>query len=189
MRSARFGTVADMARRDAVRNRELLVDAAATAFSEQGLAVSVNAIARDAGVNVATLYRHFPAKDALVAAVLEAILEPLAGARDAALEADAPLSTFLREALCQQDEHRGLVDALRQHALGTEVRQRLRVLALEIAEPVAALAHEHGELREDLDAEDVLVALRMVSAVGESARFLSKDIDRYVDVVLRGLSA
>ena len=56
-------------RRDAARNRERLLDAAAAAFREEGLGASVNAIAASAGVNVATLYRHFPTKDDLVAAV------------------------------------------------------------------------------------------------------------------------
>src|SRR4051794_37756002 len=46
-------------RRDAMRTRSRLVEAAARAFRDRGLGASVNAIAQDAGVNVATLYRHF----------------------------------------------------------------------------------------------------------------------------------
>jgi len=67
-------------RRDAARNRERLLDAAANAFREEGLGASVNAIALSAGVNVATLYRHFPTKDDLVAAVLDTIVAPAATA-------------------------------------------------------------------------------------------------------------
>src|SRR5262245_60385975 len=99
-------------RRDAARNRERLLDAAAAAFREEGLGASVNAIALSAGLNVATLYRHFPTKDDLVAAVLDTILEPAARARDFALESGEPaLAAFLRAGIREQREHHGLVDA------------------------------------------------------------------------------
>jgi AcrR family transcriptional regulator len=173
-------------RKDAVRNRALLVDAAAAAFREGGLSVSVNAIARLAGVNVATLYRHFPTKDELVAAVLDEVLEPLASARDRALATAGDgetLAVFLREAVRLQAKHQGLIDALVQQGAGLEVRDRLRGPAIEIVMPLVERAHRHGELRADFNAIDVLVALRMVAIVAVE----NLDAGRYVDVVLRGL--
>jgi hypothetical protein len=86
--------------------------------------VCADAIAERAGVTVATLYRHFPTKDALIVAVVEAVLEPLATARDRALATDDPdelLPTFLREAVRLQSENRGLVDALGRSPQGAEV--------------------------------------------------------------------
>jgi AcrR family transcriptional regulator len=160
-------------RKDAVRNRARLVDAAAGAFREGGLGVSVNAIARAAGVNVATLYRHFPTKDHLVDAVLEVVLEPLVAARDHALAHPPTLRTFLREALRKQETQKGLADAL-----GPDVRAKLRDPALEIVAPLVERAHEDGELRPDFGAKDLLIALRMVGAAQD---------ERYVDVVVRGL--
>jgi len=71
----------------------------------------VNAIADAAGVNIATLYRHFPAKDDLVSAVLEELLTPLVAARDSALERDGSLATFLHEAARMQAAYQGLIDA------------------------------------------------------------------------------
>jgi AcrR family transcriptional regulator len=176
-------------RSDAVRNRARLVEAAANAFRQEGLGVSVNAIARYAGVNVATLYRHFPTKDHLIVAVLEAILEPLAIARDHALatEDTGALAAFVHEANRLQTEHPGLVDVLGRPAFGTDVRERLRTLAIEIADPIVERAHRNGELREDFDAEDLLIALRMLAAA--SPGIGTKDPDRYIDVVLRGLAA
>jgi AcrR family transcriptional regulator len=195
-RSAHFGTVVGMpdptstrpARKDAVRNRARLVDAAASAFREQGLDVSVNAIARDAGVNVATLYRHFPTKDHLVVAVLETVLEPLAAARDHALataDTGDTMAAFVRQAVRLQDDHVGLVDVLGRPSFGTDVRERLRVLAIGIADPIVERAHRDGELREDFDAEDLLIALRMLAAASPGVG--KKEADRYIDVVLRGL--
>jgi AcrR family transcriptional regulator len=175
-------------RRDAVRNRARLIEAAAHAFREEGLAASVNAIAERAGVNVATLYRHFPTKDALIVAVVEAVLEPLVEARDRALaleDADTVLPVFFREAVRLQSENRGLVDALGRYPEGSEVRDQLRRPAIEIVTPLAERAHRDGALREDFDALDLLVALHMLvlSCEGrEPARS-----DRYVEMVVRGL--
>lgn len=177
-------------RRDAARNREQLVRAAAAAFDEEGLSASVNAIAASAGVNVATLYRHFPTKDHLVAAVLDTVLEPVAAASEKALaapDADGVLATFIRECAIGHARHRGVGDALAGATLGTEVRARLRATATAFAEPVVRAAHEAGELRADFDAVDVLVALRMVSSVVPTAENADRDLGRYAAVVARGL--
>ena len=172
-------------RRDAVRNRARLVEAAAHAFREEGLGASVNAIAERAGVNVATLYRHFPTKDTLIVAVIEAVLEPLVVARDRALATAEPadaLPTFFREAVRLQAENRGLVDALGRYPKGAEVREQLRGPAIEIVTPLAERAHRDGQLRRDFDALDLLVALHMLVVAAEG-----REPDRYTDMILRGL--
>jgi AcrR family transcriptional regulator len=177
-------------RKDAVRNRELLVAAAVATFREHGLAASVNAIAEQAGVNIATLYRHFPTKDHLIEAVLDAVLEPLAAARDHALAADdagEALATFFREALLVQADHRGLANALGHHGADVDVRDRLREPAIDIVAPLVERAHRDGELREELAEIDLLIALRMLSAVADAAQRGYDGADRLVDVVLRGL--
>ena len=56
-------------RADATRNRESLLEAARAAFSDGGVSVSLEEIARSAGVGIGTLYRHFPTRDALIAEV------------------------------------------------------------------------------------------------------------------------
>ncbi len=167
-----------MPRADAVRNHARLIEAAANAFREDGLGASVNTIASDAGVNVATLYRHFPAKEDLLDAVLDSLLEPLSDAVERALAAPAaPLAHFLHDALRLQDAHRGLAESL-----ATEVRMRLREPALAIVEPLARAAHASGELRNDFDGEDVLLAMRMVASTTVSGR-----PERYAEIVLRGM--
>ena len=175
-------------RRDAARNRERLLDAAANAFREEGLGASVNAIALSAGVNVATLYRHFPTKDDLVAAVLDTILAPAAAARDVALASDGPvLETFIHEAVRNQREHHGLVDALARDPATAPALSRLREPAIAIVEPVVARAHADGELRLDFGAEDVLLALRMIGAVATRPGVPDAVAERHIGVVLRGL--
>ena len=177
-------------RRDAVRNRSALVEAAALAFSEQGLGASVNTIARDAGVNVATLYRHFPTKDDLIVAVLESLLEPLAVAADNALaseDAGEALALFVREAVRLWTDQRGLADALGDHPSAVEVRRQLRAPAIAIVEPLVERAHSDGALRLDFGAIDVLIALRMLAVVAYAPEPGPAGLDRFVDLVLRGL--
>ncbi|HEX3591944.1 MAG TPA: helix-turn-helix domain-containing protein [Pseudonocardiaceae bacterium] len=58
-------------RTDAVHNRVHILDVARQSFAEDGLDLPVREIARRAGIGVATVYRHFPARPDLVAAVLD----------------------------------------------------------------------------------------------------------------------
>src|ERR1700754_2562002 len=67
-------------RADAQRNRDRLLEAALTEFTEQGPDATLDAIAKAAGVGIGTLYRHFPTKEALVAAVYRTELERVSAA-------------------------------------------------------------------------------------------------------------
>jgi AcrR family transcriptional regulator len=77
-------------RADSQRNRERLLEAAKLAFSEQGPEVSLEEIARRAGLGIGTLYRHFPNRDAIVADVYRHGVEQLARAATRLLEEHAP---------------------------------------------------------------------------------------------------
>ncbi len=74
-------------RRDAAENRQRLLDAAATVFSERGLDVGVDEIARVAGVGIGTLYRRFPTKDALVSELVRQVYDDFLALADEALSA------------------------------------------------------------------------------------------------------
>ena len=77
-------------RRDAERNRELLVAAARESFAEHGVDARLDEIARRAGVGTGTLYRHFPTREALVEAIFaERVGEFLALAEAGLAEPDA----------------------------------------------------------------------------------------------------
>src|SRR6202521_1926706 len=83
-------------RADSSRNRQLLIDAAKAGFSEFGLNVSLEEIARRAGVGIGTLYRHFPSREAVVEAVYRREVEQLAEAVPQLLEA-SPAGEALRK--------------------------------------------------------------------------------------------
>jgi AcrR family transcriptional regulator len=168
-------------RRDAARNRARLAHVAADVFGDQGLDVGVGEIARRAGVGVATLYRHFPAKTDLVRAVLQQEVDTLAAEVPAMIAAPRPLRAFLAAAVQLQSANRGLLDALAAQSPDGEVRRHLGDRLLGVLGPLAAAAHDSGELRHDYGADDLLVVVRMLGAAAH-------DPQRYLDVALRGIA-
>src|SRR3954466_2420641 len=99
-------------RSDARRNRARLTEVATAAFRDEGLDIAVDEIARRAGVGVATLYRHFPAKTDLILAVMEAVIDDLGQAAAQAVAAAPPeavIARFLQAALDQQQRNRGFL--------------------------------------------------------------------------------
>jgi AcrR family transcriptional regulator len=167
-------------RRDAARNRARLADVAADVFGDQGLDVGVGEIARRAGVGVATLYRHFPAKADLVRAVLAQEVDALAAQVPAMVAAPHPLRAFLTAAVHLQSANRGLLDALAAQSPDGEVRRHLGERLLGALGPLTRAAHDSGELRRDYGAEDLLVVVRMLGAAAH-------DPQRYLEVALQGL--
>jgi len=125
------------------------------------------------------------------AAVFDAILEPLAAARDRALEAgdaDGPLHTFDHEAVRLQRRQRGLIEALSHRPVASEVREQLRGPAVDIVTPLVERAHLDGQLGADFDAVDVLIALRMLAAVPDAPEIAARGgAGRYAESVLGGL--
>ena len=167
-------------RRDAARNRARLTDVAADAFGDHGLDIGVDEIARRAGVGVATLYRHFPAKSDLVLAVLEQDVATLSAEVPRIVREPQPLRAFLTAAVALQRANRGLIDALAAQSPDGELRRRLGERLLGALGPLAVAAHRSGELRPDHDADDLLVVVRMLGAAAH-------DPERYLEIALRGL--
>jgi AcrR family transcriptional regulator len=99
-RSAKVRRVSEVVekplRADARRNREKVLAAARTVFSEQGVDAQMDDVARRADVGVGTVYRHFPTKDALLTALSEELFDTLAAHAREMLELDDPWEAFLR---------------------------------------------------------------------------------------------
>src|SRR5215813_10673364 len=98
-------------RKDAARNRERILAAAAEVFAERGLHVTLDDIARHAGVGVGTVYRRFADKDALIDALFDERLAQFSRLAEEALACDSPFTgfeLFLSSALEQQAADRGL---------------------------------------------------------------------------------
>jgi AcrR family transcriptional regulator len=168
-------------RRDAARNRARLAHVAADAFGDHGLDVGVDEIARRAGVGVATLYRHFPAKTDLVLAVLHRVVDELAAdVPRIAAHSPTPLREFLARTVHIQSANRGLLDALAVQSPDGDLRRRVGERLVGALGPLVGAAHRSGELRGDYDGEDLLVVVRMLGAAAH-------DPERYLEIALRGL--
>ena len=175
------------ARSDAVRNRARLTEVAVAAFRDEGLEVGVDELARRAGVGVATLYRHFPAKTDLIHAVLDLILDDLETLATEALAARDPVARFLRSALALQGENGNLLETLAEHHLPQELRDQLDRRARTILAPIVAAGHDSGTIRPELDAADLFVVVRMLGVAAGASRRGSAQ--RYLKLVLRGLAS
>src|SRR3954447_2696759 len=82
-------------RKDAERNRVRIMGAAAELFAERGLGVSLDDVARHAGVGVGTVYRRFPDKELLIDALFEERIESMCGIAAAALDIPDPWDGFV----------------------------------------------------------------------------------------------
>lgn len=172
-------------RLDAVRNQERIVAAAAAAFAELGAEVTLDEVARRAGVGVATVYRRFRNRDQLVRAVvghvLAAEVEPVAE-----VETDDPwrdLAATLEASVTAVAAHREVL-ALAQAAGGIDVEVVDRYLGR--LDRLLARARAAGLVRAELEPRDVATAVVMVLAtVGKSAH--GGDWRRYLALLLDGM--
>ncbi len=150
-------------RADALRNRERLLAAALALFTEQGTDVSLETVAREAGVGVGTLYRHFPTRDALVEAVYLSELDRLhEGAAE--LLAEHPPGEALARWMDRFVEYaatkRGMSGALQSViASGRNPYSQSRTKLVGALTTLLDAARAAGAVRDDVDAEDVLLAI------------------------------
>ena len=150
-------------RADARRNRDLILQAAATAFGDQGETASLEDIARHAGVGIGTLYRHFPSREALLEAVYRDQVDQLCDAAPELL-ATMPPDDALRE-WCQRfvayaATKKGWAGALKA-ALGpgAEVFATSRERLLAALDSLIDANVQAGLMRSDVTADDVLRAI------------------------------
>lgn len=146
-------------RADSARNRERLLEAAKTAFARDGAEASLEAVARAAGVGVGTLYRHFPNRDALIAAVYARDVQTLIDAADRLLGETSPLEALARwfdVLVGYLAAKRLILPALKASADGGAAAYARSAPAMRGAvERLVAAAHAAGEMRTDVTAEDV----------------------------------
>jgi AcrR family transcriptional regulator len=178
-------------RRDAERNRARILEAAAAAFAEGGLSVTMDEIARRAGVGVGTVYRRFPDKEMLIDALFEQRIDELAGVVESALaqeDAWAGLEQFFETSLAVQAADRGLKEVVLSTAHGQDrvrrARGRLAPLVIELIERAQA----QGELRPDVAAPDIALVQFMLGSVIDYTHDVDPDVwRRLLALVLDGL--
>jgi AcrR family transcriptional regulator len=175
-------------RADARRNYGRLVAAAREAFTEHGVEAHLDDIARRAAVGPGTLYRHFPTREALLAAVYRGDVEEMAVRANQLAEKYPPgeaLAEWLRLQLDYIKHKRGLGAAVKA-MLGadSETLAWCRETMRGAVGGLLARAQAAGVIRTDVAAADVL---RLVHAVGLASEPAPEDADRLLSVVLDGL--
>lgn len=177
-------------RRDAARNRELILEMAAKVFAEQGLDASYEEIARRAGTGVGTVYRRFPDRNALIQALFESRIGEILAIAEQACEQPDPwdaLVMFLERTVERQALDRGLQEIMN----GAMATDEYRVIGRErlgpILDEIVARAQAAGSLRPDVVASDIGVQLMFVSSLTTAQR---PDLwRRYLALVIDGLRA
>ncbi|WP_205326333.1 TetR/AcrR family transcriptional regulator [Glycomyces sp. YM15] len=179
-------------RSDAEQNRDRIIEAARNVYRREGLGASMASIARAAGVGIATLFRRFPTRMELIAAVFE---EPMRRNRDAAVAArdeDSAWEGFRGyvETVCAlQAVNRGFAEVLTMNYGTAKVLERQRQEAFEAFTELIGRAKREGRLREDFSPEDLPILLManagVLGAVGDAGPAASK---RLVGQMLRAFS-
>jgi len=149
-------------RADALRNQSAVLHAAEDLYSEGGLAVSLNEIAKRAGVGNATLYRHFANHDALVAEVFGKQMERYCKiAEDAALISDAgmALRSCVRQICELQASNQGLADLIGSLEFSNERLDALRARTHAALQRLIRRARRVGAVRPDFTPEDIALLL------------------------------
>lgn len=146
-------------RADAALNRQKIMATAETMFAKHGLGVSVDDIARRAKIGIGTLYRHFPTKDALIAAIARKHIEEFAGrAEQLALD---PQPTKLREifehTLADAANRRNFLESLGPTWKTNPEIEHSRARARQAVGTLLTRAQETGEIRDDISLADVVV--------------------------------
>ncbi|KQS65899.1 TetR/AcrR family transcriptional regulator [Modestobacter sp. Leaf380] len=161
-------------RTDAARNRTHILDVAERYFTEHGVTGSLDALAKQAGVGAGTLYRHFPSRDALLAALLAARDNELVARRDAVRTAETDpavaLDGWLEALGTWATAFDGLPDPLR--AAVTEQTSPLALTCqgyVTTTEEFLTAAQQAGRARSDVRGRDLFLAVLAISWVREAA--------------------
>jgi AcrR family transcriptional regulator len=177
-------------RADASRNRDMLLAAATRAFATADAEPSMRAIAREAGVGIATLYRHFPTRESLVDAVYHDQVERLTmGAHD--LLQWAPPAEAMRRWMDLFGDwlatKHGMTDTLLAMIESGEIGlAQTRAELLDVITTILEAGRAAGELRGDVTAEDIAASLIGIFTVAGKPEHRPQ-ADRLLDLLMDGL--
>ncbi len=175
-------------RADARRSRAKLLDAATAAFAENGADAPLDDIARRAGVGIGTLYRHFPTRLDLQAAVFRSQVQSVCATADELIETAAPEQAFagwVRAMAGYLVTKRGLSSSLIA-GLGkdSELMSGCWMAMRDAAERLLIHAQRAGVLRADITPHDVL---RLVHGIVIATEQAPQDTDRLMSLMFEGL--
>jgi AcrR family transcriptional regulator len=180
-------------RADARRNRDAVLAAARDRLAKDGLDGPIEDIARAAGVGVGTVYRHFPSKDELIAALVVDRFRRLAERTREALAEPDPWQAFcdlMRYSAALQVRDRALSEFLSSQP-GLAQAEAVRSGLADLTAELIAKAQRSGGMRKDAVVEDVPTLICGLGAVtaGAAGKMPELNWERYLEIMLDGLRA
>jgi AcrR family transcriptional regulator len=178
-------------RADARRNHDAVITAAKKLFADQGLDAQMPDVAKTAKVGVGTVYRHFPTKDDLIAALAAQRFERLAEKAREELEADDPwegLCEFIRYSARIQADDRGLCEVMgsRPEVMGASADA---VGLDDLCDRLVKRAQRSGDLRKDIEWLDIPMIACALGGITQAQGPGAGRWVRLVEIVLDGLRA
>ena len=178
-------------RRDAERNRRLLLSTAGELMAQRGLDVSYEEIARAAGTGVGTVYRRFPTRDDLVDAVFGEHLDTVCAMAEQAAREEDPwrgLAAFLERQLELEAADRALGEILRGQRGSYAIVHRASRRMTPVVDEVLRRAVAAGTVSADVTAADLVAVHVMVGSVLDASRTSAPDLwRRALAIALAGL--
>ena len=179
-------------RRDAERNRLLILSAAKVVFAQRGLDASLDEVAKEAGLGVGTVYRRFPNRDALIDALFFDVLTSIERIVDESLAAPRAwdgLIHFMTAMLESQAQDKGLRDVMiSRHVNDCAKEDVIRDRVHPALYDLVRRAQEEGDLRADLVATDIGVLEVAALGIVEFTASAAPDVwSRYLSIIIDGL--
>ena len=180
-------------RRDAERNRLLILSAARTVFAQRGLEASLDEVAREAGLGVGTVYRRFANREALIEALFADGIATISRLMDQCLaepRAWDGLRTFMASMLELQCGDKGLRDVMLSRRAPSPDEDLLRARIQPALDALVERAQQQGDLREDLTSTDVgVLEIALLGAAEFTAAAAPGIWHRYLAIMLEGMRA
>ncbi|NUR63652.1 MAG: TetR/AcrR family transcriptional regulator [Catenulispora sp.] len=179
-------------RADAIRNRERILAAACDLFTEVGSQAPIDEVARRAGIGNATVYRHFPDREALVLGVVQHVLKRTGDrAEQAIAEVEDPFGALSRFVHACAEERIGAVCVVLDGAYdpGEAEVATLTGRLNALVEAMMARARRAGTLRCDVDLGDIILAVSQLTRPLPDLAGYHRGPHRYLQLFLDGLRA
>ena len=179
-------------RSDSQRNYELLLSTAAAVFAEHGTEVSMDLLAKTAGVGIGTLYRHFPNRQRLVEATYRHELEQLCAYGDDLLSQvppDEALLLWMRRFIGYAATKKGMADALK--ALAAADPQQMadnRALVRAAMDKLIGAAQATASIGADVTSDDLMTGLSGLCMVSSASGWQDR-AGRMVELLMAGMRA
>ncbi|RYE97622.1 MAG: TetR/AcrR family transcriptional regulator [Oxalobacteraceae bacterium] len=173
-------------RADARRNYDHVLEVARTVVAEQGADASLRDIARRADVGLATLYRHFPTREALLETLLQESLTELietAAELKSAVSPDDALAAWFRRGVAFVRRYNGVVDLMASAIANEDSALHASCVTLRSAGAgLLVRAQADGSARADLDGNELFALMGALGWVSDQPSFASRT-EHLVDVV------